>query len=125
LPPLTLPPLTRQTLAIYCGASGDHNPLHVDRDFAREAGLGDVIAHGMLIMAYLGRLLTNWAPQHALRAFDVRFQAMTRIGNAITASGRVIEKFTEDNVACVRIAVSAADETGEVKAAGTAVVALA
>jgi acyl dehydratase len=125
LPPLTLPPLTRQTLAIYCGASGDHNPLHVDSDFAREAGLGDVIAHGMLIMAYLGRLLTNWAPQHALRAFDVRFQAMTRIGNAITASGRVIEKFTEDNVACVRIEVSAADETGEVKAAGTAVVALA
>jgi acyl dehydratase len=35
LPPLTLPPLTRTTLALYCGASGDHNPIHVDIDFAR------------------------------------------------------------------------------------------
>ena len=49
-PALKLPPVTRLTLALYCGASGDHNPLHVDQDFAREAGLGDVIAHGMLVM---------------------------------------------------------------------------
>lgn len=63
LPTLTMPPVTRHTLAIYCGASGDHNPAHVDSDFARAAGLGDVIAHGMLIMAYGGRLLTGWVPQ--------------------------------------------------------------
>ncbi|HCU88730.1 MAG TPA: dehydratase, partial [Gammaproteobacteria bacterium] len=44
---LTMPPITRQTLAIYCGASGDHNPIHIDFDFARESGLDDVIAHGM------------------------------------------------------------------------------
>ena len=51
LPPLALPPLTRHTLALYCGASGDHNPIHVDIDFARSAGLPDVIAHGMLSAA--------------------------------------------------------------------------
>lgn len=44
LPPLTPPPITRQILAVYCGASGDHNPVHVDLDFARAAGLDDVIA---------------------------------------------------------------------------------
>jgi acyl dehydratase len=65
LPPLTLPPLTRHTLALYCGASGDHNPIHVDIDFAKAAGLPDVFAHGMLSMAWLGRLLTNWVPQTA------------------------------------------------------------
>ena len=52
----------RLTLALYCGASGDHNPLHVDIDFARAAGLDDVIAHGMLAMAYLGRFLTDSLP---------------------------------------------------------------
>ena len=59
IPSLTLPPLTRHTLAVYCGASGDHNPLHVDFDFARAAGLDDVIAHGMLIMGYMGRTVTD------------------------------------------------------------------
>ena len=31
----TFPPITRHTLALYCGASGDHNPMHVDIDFAK------------------------------------------------------------------------------------------
>ena len=41
LPPLQIDAISRLTLALYCGASGDHNPLHVDSDFARAAGLGD------------------------------------------------------------------------------------
>ncbi len=125
LPSLTLPPITRQILAIYCGASGDHNPIHVDIDFARESGLDDVIAHGMLIMAYMGRALTNWVPQSAIRSFDTRFQAMTQVGDAITASGHVVEKFNDGDEQCVRIELVAADHGGEVKAVGTAVVALA
>jgi len=124
LPALTLPPVTRQTLAIYCGASGDHNPIHVDIDFARESGLDDVIAHGMLIMAYMGRLLTNWVPQSAIRSFDTRFEAMTQVGDAITASGRVVEKFSDGDDRCVRIELAAADQGGEIKAVGTAVVVL-
>ena len=70
LPPLELPPLTRTTLALYAGASGDHNPMHIDIDFARGAGMPDVFAHGMLSMAWLGRLLTNWAPQRDLREVE-------------------------------------------------------
>ncbi len=48
LPPLTLPAINRTTLALFAGASGDHNPIHIDLDFAREAGMNDVFAHGML-----------------------------------------------------------------------------
>ena len=44
LPPLTLEPITRHMLALYCGASGDHNPLHTDSDFARELPLPSVSA---------------------------------------------------------------------------------
>jgi len=120
LPALTMPPITRLTLALYCGASGDHNPLHVDQDFAREAGLGDVIAHGMLVMAYLGRTLTAQVPQRAIRAFDTRFHAMTRIGDAITCTARVTERTEIDGAACVRVAVEARDQRGELKAAGEA-----
>lgn len=125
LPPLSMPPVTRQTLAIYCGASGDHNPVHVDSDFARAAGLGDVIAHGMLIMAYTGRLLTAWVPQTAIVRFDTRFLAMTQIGDAITATGRVTGKFIDGERRCVRVAVSARNQAGEGKTSGDAIIALA
>lgn len=122
LPPVEMPPLTRQTLAIYCGASGDHNPVHVDIDFARDAGLDDVIAHGMLIMAYAGRVLTQWVPQSAISQFDTRFLAMTRIGDAITASAEVTEKFTRDGHGFVRVAVETSDQHGEVKTRGEAII---
>ena len=58
IPLLKLQPVNRTTLALYCGASGDHNPIHVDLDFARKSRMDDVFAHGMLSAAYLGRLLT-------------------------------------------------------------------
>ena len=121
LPPLALPPLTRHTLALYCGASGDHNPIHVDIDFARAAGLPDVIAHGMLSVAWLGRLLTNWVPQEAIRRLDVRFVAPTQVGERITCTGRV----TALADGTVTLAVQTANEHGTVKITGEAVVARA
>jgi acyl dehydratase len=84
IPALELPPVSRLTLALYCGASGDHNPIHVDTDFARSAGLPDVITHGMLSMAWLGRALTNWVPQAAIREYSGRFASMTRVADTIT-----------------------------------------
>ncbi len=124
LPVLEMAPLTRQTLAIYCGASGDHNPIHVDIDFARASGLDDVIAHGMLVMAYTGRLLTHWVSQQLILEMNTRFQAMTHIGDRITATGTVTEKFERDGRVCVRISISAVDQHGETKTTGEAVVAL-
>ena len=35
IPEKTFPPISRHTLALYCGSSGDHNPIHVDIDFAK------------------------------------------------------------------------------------------
>jgi acyl dehydratase len=124
LPPLALPPLTRTTLALYAGASGDHNPIHVDVDFARAAGMPDVVAHGMLSMAWLGRLLTNWAPQRELREFSVRFTAMTHVGERIVCTGRVAEKLERDGERLVRVAIATSNEAGEVKVVGDAYLSL-
>jgi acyl dehydratase len=124
LPPLSLPPLSRATLALYAGASGDHNPIHIDIDFARAAGMPDVFAHGMLSMAWLGRLLTNWVPQREIREFNVRFSAMTHVGEQIVCTGRVVERLERDGERLIRVAVATANEAGEVKVSGDALVAL-
>jgi len=124
LPPLLLPPLTRTTLALYAGASGDHNPMHIDIDFAREAGVEDVFAHGMLSMAWLARMLTHWAPQEALREFSVRFTAITQVGERVTCKGRVAEKLERDGEKLVRVEVQTANEAGVIKLSGEALIAL-
>lgn len=124
LPSLALPPITRTMLALFAGASGDHNPIHIDIDFARAAGLPDVLAHGMLSMAWLGRLLTLWAPQRDLREFGVRFTAMTHVGERITCTGRVAKKLERDGERLVQVEVKATNDAGEVKVAGEALIAL-
>ena len=124
LPALELPSVNRTTLALFAGASGDHNPIHIDIDVARRAGVVDVFAQGMLGMAWLGRLLTRWAPQSRLRSFEARFQGITHLGNVIRCTGRVVEKLTTNGERCVRIEVYAANQYGQVKIAGEALVAL-
>jgi acyl dehydratase len=109
LPPLAIAPISRTTLALFAGASGDHNPIHIDLDVARSAGLDDVFAHGMLSMAYLGRLLTGWVPQSRLRTFSVRFVAITPLHAQPTCSGTV--RSVGDGTATVDLAVRLADGT--------------
>ena len=103
IPALTTPSISRHTLALYCGASGDHNPIHVDLDFAKSSGLDDVIAHGMLSAAYLAQMLTNWVPQSALRSFNNRFTAMTQVGDIVSCTGKIVEKFEKDGEKFVRL----------------------
>ena len=124
LPSLVTGPITRAMLAVYCGASGDHNPVHVDIDFARESGLDDVIAHGMLVMAYSARVLTDWIPQHCIREIDTRFQAPTRIGDVLTASATIVDRYVEDGRRLVRLEIGAVDQHGEAKTRGNAIVEL-
>ncbi len=97
IPEMTFPPISRHTLALYCGASGDHNPVHVDIDFAKQYGLDDVIAHGMLSMAYLGRMLTSWRPQSSLRKFSARFAGMVQVGEIISCHGMVSKIYSGAN----------------------------
>jgi acyl dehydratase len=118
-------PISRTTLALYGGASGDHNPMHIDIDYAKAAGESDVFAHGMLVMAYLGRSVTSWVPQSAVRSFNTRFTAITRVGERIIVTGNVAEKMQTGAEKLVRVELSAANDKGEVKAAGEAVVTLA
>ena len=124
LPDLVTPPVDRTMLALFAGASGDYNPAHIDIDVARASGMPDVFAHGMLGMAWLGRLLTNWAPQSQLRKFDVRFAGITHLGNAIRCTGQVTEKLVHNGEPCVRVEVSSANQFGQTKIVGTALIAL-
>ena len=123
LPVLELPAISRLTLALYCGASGDHNPIHVDSDFAKSAGMPDVFAHGMLSMAWLGRALTSWVPQSAIRSYGVRFAAITQLYEVISCRGEVIDKFVHDGEQRVRLALTTTNAQGEIKLSGDAVVA--
>ncbi|WP_328867141.1 MaoC/PaaZ C-terminal domain-containing protein [Streptomyces sp. NBC_00304] len=112
------PRISRTALALYAGASGDHNPVHIDTDACAAVGIPDVFAHGMLSMAYLGRLLTDWVPQERIRTFGVRFSAITPVNSAPVCRGVVTR--VEDGLAHLDLTVALPD--GTVTLRGSAVV---
>lgn len=125
IPPLPTPPISRLTLALYAGASGDHNPIHVDLDFARYHGMDDVFAHGMLAAAYLGRMLTNWLPKDALISFGVRFVAISQVHDELSCRGRITERFDQEGEQRARVELSVVNQHDETKVVGDALVRLA
>ncbi len=124
LPALKVPPINRTTLALYAGASGDHNPIHIDIDFARKSRMPDVFAQGMLSAAYVARLLTDWAPQQRLRSLSLRFTGITQLGHQPTCTGQVTEKFEAGGERRVKVELKCTNQYGEDKIVGEAVLAL-
>lgn len=124
LPALSVPALSRATLALYAGGSGDHVPLHIDTDYARKAGMPDVFGHGMLTAAWLGRLVTGWVSQDRIRKLDYRFVAITHLYNQITCTGKVVEKLEQDGEHRVRVEIIATNQYGDKKVLGEALIAL-
>jgi acyl dehydratase len=66
--------LDRAMLKAYADASGDQNPIHQNEEFAHSVGLPNVIAHGMLTMALVGKYVTDWAGgAAAVKEYSARF----------------------------------------------------
>ena len=124
IPKLVKEPMAHLRLVRYAGASGDFNPLHTDPKIGEMIGTGGIIAHGMLIMGFVGQLLSDYVGPLALRKFGVRFKGMTRLDDVITCTGTVTEKYEVDGEARIAGKVQAVDQNGDVKVAGTFVAAL-
>jgi acyl dehydratase len=74
----------KEQIAAYAEASGDHNPIHLDDEFARSVGLPGVIVHGMLQMGIAGTVAAEAAGggDH-LRRLHCRFAGMVVPGDAV------------------------------------------
>jgi acyl dehydratase len=119
--------LTRADLVRYAGASGDFNPIHWSERAARDAGLPDVIAHGMLTMALASRLVTTWAGDPgAVVDCTVRFTRPVVVpddtGGALVEFSGKVTKRRDDGTVVVAITARAAGQT--VLGQATATVAL-
>ncbi|MGZ3674849.1 MAG: FAS1-like dehydratase domain-containing protein [Ktedonobacterales bacterium] len=89
--------ITQQQIDAYADVSGDHNPIHLNPEAARAVGLDGTIAHGMLSMAFLGEILTDWLSEQGassgwVRRLRARFQAMVRPGDTLTCRGVLGER---------------------------------
>lgn len=76
-------PVSRADLIAYAAASGDHNLIHWNERYAKEVGLPNVIAHGMLTLGSVVARVTDWTgdPGSVLDA-RTRFTSMVVVPDA-------------------------------------------
>ncbi|KAA0956929.1 MULTISPECIES: MaoC/PaaZ C-terminal domain-containing protein [unclassified Planococcus (in: firmicutes)] len=122
LPSFTKPAVSKEQLVQYAQASGDLNPLHTDDNFAKSIGLDGVIAHGMLIMGFLGQYVQEIAgTESVVHQFNMRFGAMTKPGDVITCGGFVKQLMEIDGQPAVALELFAEKAPGERVGTGSAV----
>ena len=87
--------IDRAMLKAYADASGDQNPIHQNEEFAKAVGLPNVIAHGMLTMALVGKYVSDWAGgSEQVKQFSGRFMKPVIVPADqkvdLTVSGQVV-----------------------------------
>lgn len=112
-----LPVLSRQVtqsvIDAYAAASGDHNPIHVDPEFAAAGPFGRTIAHGLMTLAYVSEMLNRWTGG----AFDetgeieIAFVAPVFAGDQVDVTGEFEEICDREGrrVARIRLVCKAGD----------------
>jgi 3-hydroxybutyryl-CoA dehydratase len=74
----------------YAGASGDFNPIHIDKEFGEMAGLGGVILQGMCTMAWAVDAAVNFfGDPGKIKRVKVRFSKPVRIDDIVTFDVKV------------------------------------
>ena len=119
--------IRQEQLRVYSRVSGDHNPLHLDPNFAATTRFGGVIAHGMLILAFISEMMAGaferaWLETGALR---VRFKGAAYLGDRVQAQGRVTKQESLSQGSKLSCAVVVRNqENGQELISGTASVVL-
>jgi len=121
-----VPPLSRRVtqegIRRYAEASGDHNPIHIDEEYARTTPFAGTIAHGMLVLAYLSEMMAaafgdDWLAGGRLK---VRFRAPARPGDTLTARAEPRRARQVNGEPVFEYGIECCNQRGEALVSGTA-----
>jgi 3-hydroxybutyryl-CoA dehydratase len=120
--------VSRESIRLFCDASLDYNPLHLDDDYMKgnfgKTNFGGIIMHGMNNFGLISRTITDWAyPLGAiLRRLETRWVEPVRPGDTIRPTGIVKSKQVTEKSRWVLIDVVVCNQGGEKVATGEAMV---
>jgi 3-hydroxybutyryl-CoA dehydratase len=79
--------VTEADIVLFCGISGDTNPVHLDHEFAKRTIFKGRIAHGMLTASFISTVLGTKLPGPGCIyvSQNLKFKAPVHIGQTVTA----------------------------------------
>ena len=85
--------ITENDILLFALVSGDHNPIHLDAEYAERTLFGKRIAHGFLIGSLISAVLGNEmpGPGSIYLGQTLKFLAPIHIGDTVTVTVKVVE----------------------------------
>ena len=120
--------VTRESIRLFCDASLDYNPLHLDDDYMKgnfgRTNFGGIIMHGMNNFGLISRMITDWAyPAGAIhRRLETRWVKPVKPGDTIQPTGVIKSKQETAKSGWVVIDVLVRNQQGDKVATGEAMV---
>jgi 3-hydroxybutyryl-CoA dehydratase len=120
--------VSRESIRLFCDASLDYNPLHLDDDYMKgsfgKTRFGGIIMHGMNNFGLISRMITDWAdPAGAIhRRLETRWLRPVKPGDTITPAGVIKSKQSTAKSRWVLIDVQVGNQHAETVATGEAMV---
>ena len=107
--------VVQENINMYAEASGDHNPIHLDPDFAASTYFGRIVAHGMFVLAYVSEMMSldfgrNWLESGRL---NVHFRAPVFPGDRVATFGQVLSVAEDAGRLRVKCSVGCRNQAGE------------
>ena len=126
---MEVPPLVKETStrmsAEWAGASGDYDPIHYDREYAKLRRFPSAIVNGRLRVAWLMQLMTNWiGAEGFLRKLECKQRGMDIIGAPVKCKGIVINKYIQGGEHLVECEIWTENPKGEKTTPGKATILL-
>ena len=94
--------LTEGDMVTWVGMTGDLNPIHIDREYAKDTRFGNVIVPGLLVGGLLSTVMTQSTFGNVYSSQTLKFLKPVYVGDTITAVGTVIDKLEEKHRVVVR-----------------------
>lgn len=105
--------ITELIINEFARISGDHNPLHMDEQYAVKTQFGKRVCHGMLLASFFSRLVGMYMPGKNALYFSqtLNFQIPCFVGDKITIEGEVIDKSQSTRI--ITIKTTACNQVGK------------
>lgn len=107
--------VTQDKINKWADVVGDHNPLHVDPEYAKKTKFKTTIAHGPLVISFISEMMGNWLGAGWIeggKLLDVRFRAPVKSGDEITIQGRVMHKRIVDGINTIECEIFVENQQG-------------
>ena len=114
--------ITKEMVLNYANVSGDHNPIHIDENYAKNTDFGGTIVHGMFLISSISEMLINnvgenWAKSGKLK---IKFRNPLRVGEEIITEGKISKFAKEKNGTLITCEVMCSDKDKKLLISGTA-----